>query len=49
MNDELTQDEIYASYFDANGQPVRVGAQLTADEQATYDLYFNETTEGTHQ
>lgn len=45
---ELTEADIYAQYFDANGQPVRAGVQLTDDEEATYRQFFaDETTDQT--
>lgn len=47
MSDELTDDQIYATYFDADGQPVRQGVQLSADEEATFLAYFPETTDRT--
>jgi hypothetical protein len=44
---EPTEAEIYAMYFDANGQPVRTGVQLTDEEAREYATYFPNTTDQT--
>lgn len=54
MTTELTPDQIYAQYFDANGQPVRARVVLTDEEEREFAQYFPDTThqtitEETHQ
>jgi hypothetical protein len=46
---EPTEAEIYAQYFDAKGQPVRAGVQLTAEESREYAKYFADTTATTNE
>lgn len=42
-----TEADIYAQYFDANGQPIGAGVQLTADEEREFAQYFPDTTNQT--
>ena len=44
---EPTEADIYAQYFDANGQPVRAGVRLTDDEEREFAEFFPETTDQT--
>lgn len=43
MRDELTDDQIYATYYGPDGQPVRAGVVLSEDDQRLYDQYFTDT------
>lgn len=47
MSEEMTEDQIYATYFDANGQPVRPGVVLSDEESREYAKYFADTTDQT--
>ena len=44
---EPTEADDYGNHFDTNGQPVRRGVALTAEELATYRQYFPDATDQT--
>jgi hypothetical protein len=49
-----TDQDDYSNYYGKDGQPVRPGVVLNAEDQAIYDQYFapitnNTTTEESHQ
>lgn len=47
MSEEMTADQIYATYFGPDGQPVRAGVVLSEQESLEYAQYFDDTTDQT--
>jgi hypothetical protein len=49
MNEEMTDDQVFAMYFCPDGQPVRAGVQLSEDEAREYEHYEKHFAPTSHQ